>query len=83
MTEEAMYSNCNTDDTGICPLCGEPNNCAMAECDKVSDMPCWCKSEEFPLGLLNRIPKDVRNLACICQNCLKDYSNQQKNAVKR
>jgi len=61
-------------DTRICPLCGQPNRCAMAGCDNAPDTPCWCKSEQFSHALLDQLPEDARNRACICKQCMKNYS---------
>ena len=33
-----------------CPLCGEPNQCAMAADPEATE--CWCESEKFPHDLL-------------------------------
>jgi len=55
----------------LCPLCGKPNDCAMAECNAAPDAPCWCKSEAFPPELLNRVSETATNRACICRTCLK------------
>jgi len=76
MTEETTYPNPtgNNMDSTVCPLCGEPNDCVMAGCDKVSDTPCWCNSGHFSRELLNQVPEHFRNCACICPACLQQYS---------
>ena len=53
------------DPTG-CPLCGGPNNCAMAA---GGAGPCWCATATIPSETLARIPDEARNRACICPRC--------------
>lgn len=49
-----------------CPLCGEPNACAMAA-DEAG--PCWCFTTPIAEGVIERIPPDQRGRACVCQRC--------------
>lgn len=59
------------DDSGICPLCGGPNGCAVpAGEDPYS---CWCMTARIPQGLRDRVPADRRGKACICRSCLDAY----------
>ena len=54
-----------------CPLCGEPNRCAM-EIERETGQkqpPCWCTQVDFSADLLARIPQEARRKACICQAC--------------
>ncbi|MEJ0035834.1 MAG: cysteine-rich CWC family protein [Gammaproteobacteria bacterium] len=48
-----------------CPLCGEANLCAVAS--GVGN--CWCFSLEIPDEVLERIPEEARQRACVCQPC--------------
>ena len=57
--------------TAICPLCGEPNLCAVAADPNATE--CWCESEIFPEELLAKVPDKAVRKTCICQNCLRDY----------
>ncbi|MDO9402375.1 MAG: cysteine-rich CWC family protein [Polaromonas sp.] len=54
-----------------CPLCGQPNRCAMeVERDTGVRQPaCWCAQVKFEQALLERLPPQARRLACICQAC--------------
>lgn len=53
----------------LCPLCREPNRCAMAgEADEVSG--CWCTVASFPSELLAAVPAGAQGKACICQRCV-------------
>ena len=54
-----------------CPLCGQPNRCAM-EVEKETGQkqpPCWCTGVTFEPSLLAQIPPASRGLACVCVNC--------------
>jgi hypothetical protein len=52
-----------------CPLCGKPNACAR-RCAGDADAPCWCESVVIPAEVLERVPDDQRNLACLCADCV-------------
>jgi hypothetical protein len=54
-----------------CPLCGQPNTCAM-EMEKASGQPqppCWCTQVDFSADLLARVPPESQRVACICAAC--------------
>ena len=54
-----------------CPLCGQPNACAM-EVQRATGQaqpPCWCTRVEFSRELLDRIPTAARGQACVCAAC--------------
>lgn len=54
-----------------CPLCGQPNACAM-EVERttgIKQAPCWCTHITFSETLLARIPEAQRGQACICAAC--------------
>ena len=55
----------------ICPLCGQPNNCAMA-IDPEATM-CWCEMDVFPEELLAQIPEKAVRKTCVCKKCLDKY----------
>jgi prepilin-type N-terminal cleavage/methylation domain-containing protein/prepilin-type processing-associated H-X9-DG protein len=59
-------------DAGRCPLCGHPNHCQMlhAPAEKGG---CWCARVEVPHELLARVPVELRNRACICQDCIESF----------
>jgi hypothetical protein len=54
-----------------CPLCGQPNRCAMEIERETGTAPgaCWCAQVEFASELLARVPVAVRGRACICAAC--------------
>ncbi|GAB4398544.1 MAG: hypothetical protein OHK0048_10370 [Rhodoferax sp.] len=54
-----------------CPLCGGPNDCAMALGQAGTDAgkSCWCVQAHFSAELLARVPEAARGRACICPRC--------------
>jgi hypothetical protein len=54
-----------------CPLCGQPNQCAMEvqQATGVKQPPCWCTQVDFTADLLARVPAASRGTACICKAC--------------
>ena len=55
----------------LCPLCGQPNRCAM-EVEKETgekQPPCWCTGVDFSADLLAQVPPAAQRKACICQAC--------------
>lgn len=58
-------------DPRLCPLCGQPNQCAM-EIEKqtgVLQSACWCCTAAISAELLNQISEIARNQACVCASC--------------
>ena len=55
----------------LCPLCGQPNRCAMevARGTGVPQPPCWCTQVDFSRELLAGLPAQARGVACICRAC--------------
>ena len=54
-----------------CPLCGQPNRCAM-ELERASgepQPPCWCTEVDFSSALLGQVPASARGRACVCRTC--------------
>lgn len=58
-------------DPGLCPLCAQPNRCAMESqrAGAVAQAPCWCTTVNFAPDLLARVPAAAQNRACICAAC--------------
>jgi hypothetical protein len=60
-------------DAMLCPLCGQPNRCAM-EVERETGTrqpPCWCTQVDFSADLLAAVPDDARRRACICEACAR------------
>jgi len=54
-----------------CPLCGQPNGCAM-ERERATGQPqppCWCTEVRIPAQVLARVPAAAQRKACICPAC--------------
>jgi len=54
-----------TVDPRRCPLCGNGNACGMAE----GASTCWCFQAHIPAEVIERVPAEARDRACICQGC--------------
>ena len=62
-----------TADPTLCPLCQQPNQCAMevARRSGILQPPCWCTQASFSAGLLAQVPQAARQQACICATCAR------------
>ena len=54
-----------------CPMCGQPNGCAMAggrgaaqDCES-----CWCREVRIDEAVLAQLPDADRGRACLCRSC--------------
>jgi hypothetical protein len=56
-------------DPALCPLCGQPNACAMAASSGSAPAECWCASRRFDAPLLARLAPASAGRACICSRC--------------
>jgi hypothetical protein len=63
-------------DLARCPLCGEPNQCAVAADPEATE--CWCESEIFPQDLLQRVPENAVRRVCICQRCITEHNKENR-----
>ncbi|WP_332826737.1 cysteine-rich CWC family protein [Ramlibacter sp.] len=61
-------------DPVLCPLCGQPNRCAMEvqRATGAAQPPCWCTQVKFPADLLARVPAQAQRIACICAACARE-----------
>jgi len=60
-----------------CPLCGRSNDCQLCSPATYKGS-CWCARVEIPAALLASVPENLRNHACICQNCAEKFQREQK-----
>jgi hypothetical protein len=67
VTNTATQSADDRRDASRCPLCGEPNRCAIAA--GVVDEPCWCTQIELAPGALEALAPDERGKRCLCPRC--------------
>jgi hypothetical protein len=56
-------------DEHSCPLCGQPNSCALAAGQSTSA--CWCAGVKLTRELLERLPVEHRGATCICAACAR------------
>ncbi|MCA3010245.1 MAG: cysteine-rich CWC family protein [Phycisphaerales bacterium] len=57
-------------DAAHCPLCGQPNACALADRTATrSCSDCWCARTTIAPAVLARIPVAARGVACVCARC--------------
>lgn len=54
-----------------CPICKEPNACAMevARTTGKKAERCWCFDADFSAEVMAQIPDDAKNKACVCAQC--------------
>ena len=59
----------------ICPLCRQPNQCAVAAGHPAHS--CWCMTAAIAPEALAAIPDSERGKACICPTCGKTVPGVQ------
>lgn len=52
----------------LCPACGARNDCALAD-PRTADQTCWCYSVRIDPAVLDALPDELRNQACLCPRC--------------
>lgn len=59
-------------DPSRCPVCGQPNRCAMELARETGEKqpPCWCVTAVFTPELMARVPAAAQGQACICAACV-------------
>jgi|TARA_R110002124_G_scaffold201501_1_gene368025 hypothetical protein len=67
MTTESKAAGSGNE--ALCPLCGETNACGVR-----SAQVCWCASATIPADLTALVPDAAKQNACICQACVRLYS---------
>ncbi|KAB7579038.1 cysteine-rich CWC family protein [Verminephrobacter eiseniae] len=50
-----------------CPLCGQPNQCALASGQPARS--CWCMARRLAPCALAALPEGLRGQVCICAAC--------------
>jgi hypothetical protein len=80
MNSSNKLSDRKETNTAKCPLCGGPNECALAADPNATE--CWCDTLTFPRELLAKIPDDAVRKTCVCQKCLNEYQESIKAADK-
>ena len=61
----------NTIDPTLCPICREPNICAMEKAKATGTKPgrCWCMDAVFTPAVMDQVPDAAKGKACICAKC--------------
>ena len=57
-------------DTRRCPACGASNQCTLAD-PRTADRACWCYSVSIDPAVLEALPDELRNAACLCPSCVR------------
>ena len=52
----------------LCPACGARNDCTLAD-PRTADQACWCYSVTIDPAVLEALPDELRNKACLCPRC--------------
>jgi hypothetical protein len=63
-------------DASRCPLCGLPNDCQLCTLAAYKG-PCWCASVKIPEELIEQVPSEARNKACICRACVMKFHRER------
>lgn len=51
-----------------CPACGALNQCSLAD-PRTATQPCWCFAVAIDPAVLQALPDELRNQACLCPRC--------------
>ena len=62
-----MSQPIDTSDATKCPLCGAPNECAVAAGRPPES--CWCMTASMDPAALQAIPAEAQGKVCICARC--------------
>ena len=69
-------------DPSSCPLCGAANECQLSSPDARPN-PSWCVGVEMPAALLDRVPGEFRQCACICRSCVENFRFERELSPRR
>ncbi len=69
-----VHQGCSVNTPTTCPLCHRPNQCEAAT--PGTNGRCWCFDLHVPAALLAQLPADQRNTACICRECIVEFSSR-------
>lgn len=54
----------------LCPACGARNDCSLAD-SRTADQACWCYSVNIDPAVLEALPPELRDRACLCPRCAR------------
>lgn len=69
----------NTFDPTRCPLCGQSNRCSQAD-PALEGQACWCFSARIDRSVLERLPPELLDRACLCPRCAAGVKDADGNA---
>ena len=52
----------------FCPACGASNQCGLAD-PRSATQPCWCFGVSIDPAVLDALPSELRDKACLCPRC--------------
>src|SRR5262245_33047312 len=52
-------------DASRCPLCGDPNACALIQCAAY----CWCFDVDIRPEVMEQVPLEAAGKSCLCRAC--------------
>ncbi|MCV9920803.1 MULTISPECIES: cysteine-rich CWC family protein [Pseudomonas] len=55
-------------DSQRCPACGALNQCGLAD-PRSATQGCWCFAVTIDPAVLQALPAELRNQACLCPRC--------------
>jgi len=63
----------NTIDPTRCPICLEPNVCAMETAKATGTKPqrCWCMDAVITPEVMDLVPDQAKGKACVCAKCVE------------
>jgi hypothetical protein len=79
MSEENIFTSF---DPGQCPLCRRSNDCQLCTSAAYKG-PCWCARANISSALLDQVPPDLKNKACICRACIFAFERETLKAQGR
>jgi Cysteine-rich CWC len=65
-----MKQSLESVDPKRCPLCGNDNACGMEAGKKA----CWCADVSIRKEVLDRLPSQMRGVACVCESCARNQT---------
>ena len=60
----------------VCPLCGQPNQCAIAAGRPAES--CWCMTQAIDPAALAALPQEAPGKVCICAACGAPTPDEQQ-----
>ena len=76
MEDKPQKKYMNNIDPTRCPICHEPNVCAVEKAKLPGTKPerCWCLDAVFTTDVMNKVPEVARGKACICAKCANEVA---------